>query len=105
MFLLALRDMLIEEPMLYLCDNPLLLKAINIWIDKGEKATLVGALDEDISTAAIKILRKIIAAGTATFWVKMKAQRGKSANEGADILANKTISGPKVGKEWCKQTN
>jgi len=39
--------------MLYLCDNPLLLKAINIWIDKGGKATFVGALDADILTAAI----------------------------------------------------
>jgi len=53
MFLLALRDMLIEEPMLYLCDSQLLLKAVNIWIGKGGKATLVGALDADILTAAI----------------------------------------------------
>jgi len=37
--------------------------------------------------------------------VKVKAHRGDPANEGADILANKAISDPKVGKEWCRWTN
>jgi len=37
--------------------------------------------------------------------VKVKAHRGESANEGADILADKAISDPKVGKEWCQRTN
>jgi len=45
---LALRDTLIEEPLLYLCDNPSLLKAVNRWIGEGGKATLVGAPDADI---------------------------------------------------------
>ena len=48
---------------------------------------------------------KRIAVGTATFLVKVKAHRGEPANEGADILANKAISDPKVGKEWCQRTN
>jgi len=38
-FLLALRDTLIEEPLLYFCDNQSLLKAVNRWIGDGGKAT------------------------------------------------------------------
>jgi len=84
-FLLALRDTLIEEPLprLHLCDNQSLLKAVNGWIGEGGKATLVGAPDADVPAAAIEILEKRIAAGTATFLVKGKAHRGESANEGA----------------------
>ena len=62
-FLLALRDTLIEEPLLYLCDNQSLLKAVNGWIGEGGKATLVGAPDADILAAAIEILRKRIQQG------------------------------------------
>ena len=65
----------------------------------------MGAPDADLLAAAIEILRKRIAAGTATFLVKVKAHRGEPANEGADILADKAISDPKVGKEWCQRTN
>jgi len=61
----------------------------------------VEAPDADILAAAIEILRKRIAAGTAILLVKVKAHRGNPANEGADIL----ISDPKVGKEWCQRTN
>jgi len=46
-FLLALDDTLIEEPLLYVCDNYSLLKAINRWIGEGGKAALVGAPDAD----------------------------------------------------------
>jgi len=81
------------------------LKAVNRWISEGGKATFVGAPDADILAAAIEILRKKIAAGTATFLVKMKAHRGEPAYEGADTLADKAISEPKVGKEWCQWTN
>ena len=76
------------------------MKAVNRWIGKGGKATLVGAPDADILAAAIEILRKRIAG-----IVKVKAHRGEPANEGADILADKVISDPKVGKEWCQRTN
>jgi len=69
---LALCDTLIEEPLLYLCDNQSLFKAVNRWIGEGGKATLVGAPDADILAAAIEILQKGIAAGTATFWFKVK---------------------------------
>jgi len=66
---------------------------------------LVGTPDADILAAAIEILQKRIAAGTATFSVKVKVHRGEPANEGADILADKAIADPKVGKEWCQRTN
>ena len=81
------------------------MKAVTRWIGEGGKATLVGAPDADILAAAIEILRKRIAAGTATFLVKAKAHRGEPANEGADILADKAISDPKVSKEWCQRMN
>ena len=58
-FLLALRDTLIEEPLLYQCDNQSLLKAINRWIGEGGMATLVGAPDTDILAAAIEILSRL----------------------------------------------
>jgi len=35
----------------------------------------------------------------ATFFVKVKVHRGEPANEGADILADKAILDPKVGRE------
>ena len=104
-FFLALRDTLIEEPLLYLCDNQSLLKAVNRCIGEVGKATLVGAPDADILAAAIKILRKRIPAGTATFLVKVKAHRRELQNEGADMLADKAISDLKVGKKWCQRTN
>jgi len=70
-FLLALRDTLIEEPLLYLCGNQSLLKAVKRWIGEGGNAALVGAPDADILVAAIEILRKRIASGTATFFEKL----------------------------------
>jgi len=73
-FFLALRDTLIEKPLLYLCDNQSLLKAVTRWNGEGGKATLAGASDADILAAAIEILRKRIAAGTATFLVKVLQQ-------------------------------
>jgi len=81
------------------------LNAVNRWIGEGGKATLMGAPDADVLAAAIEILRKRIAVGTATFFVKVKAHRGEPANEEAVILAYKAISDLKVGKEWCQQTN
>jgi len=104
-FFLARCDTVIEEPLLFLCDNQSLLKAVNRWIGEGGKATLVGAPDADILAATIEILRKRIVAGTATFLVKVKAHRREPANEGADILADKAISDPKVGEECCQRTN
>ena len=99
-----------------MCDPQSLFKAVNKWIGEGGKATLVGAPDTNIMSglaAAIEILwkripailRKRIEAGTATFLVKVKAHRGEPANEGAEILADKAISDPKVGKQWSQRNN
>ena len=59
---------------------------------------MVGAPDADILAAAI-------AAGTATFLLTVNVHRGEPANKGADILADKAFSDPKVGKECCQRTN
>ena len=88
-----------------MCDNQSLLKAVTRWIGEGGKATLLGAPDADILAAAIEILRKRIAAGTAICLVKVKVHRGEPANEGADILTDEAISDLQVGKEWCQRTN
>jgi len=66
---------------------------------------MVGAPDADILAAAIAILRKRIAAGTATFLVKVKAHQGEPANEEDNIMADKAISDLKVGKDWCQRKN
>jgi len=55
-FVLALRGTPVTSPMLYLCDNQALLKAVKRWVGEGEKAMLVGAPDADILLEAIKEL-------------------------------------------------
>jgi hypothetical protein len=50
-----------------------------------------GASDVDILAAAIKILRKRLVMRTTFSLVKVKANRGQTANKRA-----------KVGKEWCQ---
>ena len=47
-FVLALRGTPVTNPMLYLCDNQALLKAVKRWVGEGRNATLVGAPDADI---------------------------------------------------------
>jgi len=84
-FVLALRGTPVTSPMLYLCDNQALLKAVKRWVGEGRQATLVGAPDADILLEAIEELRKRSTAGAATFLVKVKVHRGEPANEEADI--------------------
>ena len=55
-FVLALRGTPMTKPMLYLCDNQVLLKAVKRWVGEGGKATLVGAPDADILLEAIEEL-------------------------------------------------
>ena len=57
-FVLALRGTPVTTPMLYLCANQALLKAVRRWVGEGGKATLVGAPDADILLEAIEELRK-----------------------------------------------
>jgi len=65
----------VTTPILDLCDNQALLKAVKRWVGEGGKATLVGAPDADILLEAIEELRTGATAGTATFksLVKVKA--------------------------------
>ena len=67
-FVLALRGTLMTKPMLYLCDNQALLKAVKRWVDEGGKATLVGAPDVDILLEAIEELRKKKQQEQRYFW-------------------------------------
>ena len=76
---LALCGTPVTNPMLYLCDNQALLKAVKRWVGEGGKATLVGAPDADILLEAIEELRKRTTAGAATFLVKVKVHRGEPA--------------------------
>jgi len=104
-FVLALRGTSVTKPMLYLCDNQALLKAVKRWVGEGGKATLVGALDADILLEAIEELLKRTKAGAARFLVKVKAHHGEPANEPADIQADKAISGKDVPTKWHDRTN
>ena len=99
-FVLALRGTPVTTPMLYLCDNQALLKAVKRWVGEGGKVTSIGAPDADILPEAIEELRKRTTAGAATFLVKVKARPGEPANEEADIQADKAISGKDVSTEW-----
>ena len=89
-FLLALqvRDTAIEEPLLFVCDNQSLLKAVNRWIVEGEKATFVGAPDADILAAAIEILRKRIAVFT---WSKPCRKAGKVTYQDRHSTFNNSV--------------
>jgi len=104
-FVLALRCTPVTNPMLHLCDNQALLKAVKRWVDEGRKALLVGATDADILLEAIEELRKRTTAGASTFLVKVKAHRGEPANEEANIQADKAILGKDVPTEWHEVTN
>ena len=104
-FVLSLRGTPVTNPMLHLCDNQALLKAVKRLVDAGGKATLVGAPDADILQEAIQELRKRTTAGAATILVKVKVHRRTPANEGADIQADKAISGKNVPTEWHDRTN
>jgi len=92
-FVLALLGIPVTKPMLYLCNNQVLLTAVKIWVGEGGKATLVGAPDANFLLEAIEELRTRTTAGAATFLVKAKAHRGEPTKKDADIQADKAISG------------
>ena len=69
-FFLALRDTLIEEPLLYLCDNQSLLKAVTRWIGEGGKATLVGSPDTDILAQPSRYYKRELQQGQQPSWSK-----------------------------------
>ena len=49
-FVLSLRDTPVITPMLYFCDNQVLLNAVSRRVGEGDQATLVGSPDVDIFT-------------------------------------------------------
>jgi len=55
-FVLALGGTPVSKPLLYLCYNQALLKAVKRWVGEGGNATLVGAPDADILLEAIEEL-------------------------------------------------
>jgi len=55
-FVMALRGTPATNPLLYLCDNQVLLKAVKRWVGEGGKGTSVEALDADILLEAIEEL-------------------------------------------------
>ena len=57
-FVLALRGTPVTKPMLYLCDNQALLRAVKRWVGEGGKATLGRAPVADILLEVIEELRK-----------------------------------------------
>ena len=67
-FVVALRGTPVTNPMLYLCGNQALLKAVKRWVGEGRKATLVGAPDADILLQAIEELRKSKKQEQQRFW-------------------------------------
>jgi len=52
----ALRGTPVTKPMLYLCDNQALLKAVKRWVGEGGKVMLVGAPGADILLEVIEEL-------------------------------------------------
>jgi len=101
-FVLALRGTPVTSPMLYLCDNQALLKAVKRWVGEA----LVGVPDADISLEAIEELRKRTTAGAATFLILFeKAHQGEPANKEAGIQADKAVPGKDVPTEWHDRTN
>jgi len=72
--------------------NQALLKTVKRWVSEGGEATLVGAPAADILREAIAEHQKRTTSGAATFLVKVNVHRGETANEEADIQADKAIS-------------
>jgi ribonuclease HI len=73
--------------LLYLTDSEAILQAIQRWIDCGAKLNLSKSPDADVFKTIILKLQMRVQVGAATLLVKVKAHRGGSLNEEADIRA------------------
>ena len=93
-----------EAEILYLCDNESVLKEVNGWIGEGGKATLATAPNADIMREVLCSLRMRIAAGSATFLVKVKSHRGEPINEQADDLAEEGRREEDDASTWTTRT-
>ena len=60
---------------------------VNGWIGEGGKATLATTPNADIMREVLCMLKTRIAAGSATFLIKVKSHRGGPINEQVDDLA------------------
>jgi len=56
----SLHDNPVTKPMLYLCYNQALMKAMKSWIDKGRKATSIGAPDANMFETVEELRQKTI---------------------------------------------
>jgi ribonuclease HI len=72
---------------LYLCDNEAVLQDIARWIGEGHKASMATNKDADNLTDIIQRLHLRVAAGAATFLLKVKSHRGEVLFEMADVAA------------------
>jgi len=100
----ALRQVDEAEDILYLCDNESVLKEVNGWIGEGGKATLATTPNADIMREVLCSLRMRIAAGSATFLVKVKSHRGEPINEQADDLAEEGRQEEDDASTWTTRT-
>jgi len=77
-----------------------MLKTVKRCVCEHGKATLVEAPHADILWEAIEEHQNGTTARAAMCLVKVKAHRGRPADESADIKADKTISSKDVPMEW-----
>jgi ribonuclease HI len=101
---LALRKTRFTDNLLYLCDNQLLLKAVQKWTGEGPKQTTANAPDADILREIMELLKMRVQNRAATFWVKVKAHRGEPLNELEDSLAEAAREVSMEKKEWFNRT-
>ena len=72
------------------------------WIGEGQKTSLEKNRDADIVTYIIQRLHLRIAAGAATFLIKVKSHRGEFMNEMADIAAERGRHMDDTEIRWTK---
>ena len=100
----ALRQVDETEDILYLCDNESVLTEVNGWIGEGGKAMLATAPNADIMREVLCTLRMRIAAGSATFLIKVKSHRGEPINEQADHMADEGRQEEDDVSTWTTRT-
>jgi len=108
-FLRALRDTLVEEPILYLCDNQSSLKAVDRWVGEGEQATLVGALGSLYQSwcgyfgSSHQDTAEENCSGNSKFFCQKAHEKNQRMREPTTWQIR--LSDPELCKEWCQQMN
>ena len=101
----VLRTVHLTEDLLVLSDCKTALTEIHKWIGEGLRPCMALTKDADILRAIVEALRQRIAAGSATFFVKIKAHRGEPLNERADDEAGKGCRLAAEEKQWDSPTS